>query len=333
MLKLSKTAFILINTILLTLLNLNLFLFIAKNLNDLFLTFMLVVCYFCIVFIILNLIFIKYFTKLFSILFITSATFSVYFMSSYGILIDSDMILNVMQTDTKEVSELFNTSLIFIGIACLAFCLFVLKIEIKSDSTFKRFLSSCVALILALAVFLPFTKAYIPFFRNYKIIRMYNTPFYQFYSIYRYYQQFVAPPPQLKTISNDATLQNTDKSLLVLVVGETARAKNYSLGTYPQNDTNFYTKEKDVVFFDNFFSCGTSTAISLPCMFSLSKRADFKTTEHQENALDVLQKVGVSVSWYDNNSGGCKGVCERIADTKTYPNPLMNPCLNLLKTS
>lgn len=172
MLKLSKTAFILINTILLTLLNLNLFLFFAKNLNDLFLTFMLVVCYFCIVFTLLNLIFIKYFTKLFSILFITSATFSVYFMSSYGILIDSDMILNVMQTDAKEALELFNTSLIFIGIACLAFCLFVLKIEIKSNSTFKRFLSSCVALILALAVFLPFTKAYIPFFRNYKIIKL-----------------------------------------------------------------------------------------------------------------------------------------------------------------
>lgn len=172
-----------------------------------------------------------------------------------------------------------------------------------------------------------------PFFRNYNIVRIYNTPFYQFYVIYRYYQKFVKEKPDIQHISNDATLQNTDKSLLVLVVGETARAKNYSLGNYTHNDTNFYTKEKNVVFFDNFFSCGTSTAISLPCMFSLSKRANFKTTEYQENTLDILQKVGISVSWYDNNSGGCKGVCERIADTKTYPNPLMNPCLNLLKTS
>lgn len=304
MLKLSKTAFILINTILLTLLNLNLFLFIAKNLNDLFLTFMLVVCYFCIVFIILNLIFIKYFTKLFSILFVTSAAFSVYFMSSYGILIDSDMILNVMQTDTKEASELFNTSLIFVGIACAVFFFFVIKVEIVNDSLLKRVLSPCIALVLALIIFLPLTKTYIPFFRNYNVVRMYNTPFYQFYAVYRYYQRFVKEKPNFQHIANDATLQNTDKSLLVLVVGETARAKNYSLGTYTQNDTNFYTKEENAIFFDNFSSCGTSTAISLPCMFSLSKKENFKTTEYQENALDVLQKVGVSVSWYDNNSGG-----------------------------
>lgn len=70
-------------------------------------------------------------------------------------------------------------------------------------------------------------------------------------------------------------------------------------------------------------------------MFSLSKRADFKTTEHQENALDILQKVGVSVSWYDNNSGGCKGVCERIADTKILSKPfdesLLEPFKNKLE--
>lgn len=335
MLKLSKTAFILINTILLTLLNLNLFLFIAKNLNDLFLTFMLVVCYFCIVFIILNLIFIKYFTKLFSILFVTSAAFSVYFMSSYGILIDSDMILNVMQTDTKEASELFNTSLIFVGIACAVFFFFVIKVEIVNDSLLKRVLSPCIALVLALIIFLPLTKTYIPFFRNYNVVRMYNTPFYQFYAVYRYYQRFVKEKPNFQHIANDATLQNTDKSLLVLVVGETARAKNYSLGTYTQNDTNFYTKEENAIFFDNFSSCGTSTAISLPCMFSLSKKENFKTTEYQENALDVLQKAGVSVSWYGNNSGGCKGVCERIADTKILSKPfdesLLEPFKNKLE--
>lgn len=332
MLKISKTLFIFLNALFLTLLNTSAFIFVAKHLESTFLAFALALCYFCLLYILLNICFIKFLTKFLSILFVVSAAFSVYFMSSYGILIDSDMILNVMQTDTKEASELFNASLIFVGIACAVFAYFVFKVKIKKDSISKRILSSCIALVLALAVFLPLTKTYVPFFRNYNIVRMYNTPFYQFYAVYRYYQRFVKEQPDFQNIANDATLQNTQKKLLVLVVGETARAENYSLGTYTNNNTNFYTKQTNAVFFDNFFSCGTSTAISLPCMFSLSKKNDFKTTEYQENVLDVLQKAGVSVSWYGNNSGGCKGVCDRISDTKMLKLPFDESLLEPFKT-
>lgn len=329
MLKLSKTTFILLNAILLTLLNINAFIFVGKYLDSTSLAFALGVCYFCLLYVLLNILFVKYLTKILSILFVISAAFSVYFMASYGILIDSDMILNAMETDTREVSELLNFSLITLGVVSIIFCFLVIKVKIQKDSYLKRLLGCGIALVVAVAIFLPLTKTYIPFFRNYNIVRMYNTPFYQFYAIYRYYQRFVAKLPELQTIANDASLENQHQSLLVLVVGETARAKNYSLGSYTTNDTNFYTKKDGVVFFEDFSSCGTSTAISLPCMFSLSKRSDFSTTQHQENVLDVLQKVGVNVSWYGNNYGGCKGVCARIQDTQILSEPydasLLNP--------
>ncbi|EKK7388360.1 phosphoethanolamine--lipid A transferase, partial [Campylobacter jejuni] len=161
---------------------------------------------------------------------------------------------------------------------------------------------------------IPLSKTFLPFFRNYNEIRMYNTPFYQIYSVYRYYVRFVKTKPEFKTIANDAYRENNHtKKLLVLVVGETARAANYSLGGYTKNDTNFYTKKDNVVFFDNFSSCGTATAVSLPCMFSISKRENYSSSEFQENAMDVLYKTGVDAAWFDNNSGGCKGVCDRLA--------------------
>ena len=145
MLKLSKITFILINTILLTLLNTGAFVFVAKHLESAFLAFALAMCYFCLIFVLLNIIFIKYFTKFISILFITSATFSVYFMSSYGILIDSDMILNVIQTDAKEASKIFNIYLILIGFSCIVFAYFVFKVEIKKD--FKLLYCHCLSII------------------------------------------------------------------------------------------------------------------------------------------------------------------------------------------
>lgn len=54
-----------------------------------------------------------------------------------------------------------------------------------------------------------------------------------------------------------------------MVVGETARAENYSLGGYSKNDTN-----------------------SLPCMFSFSKRSEYSSSEYQQNVLDVLSEGG-----------------------------------------
>lgn len=162
---------------------------------------------------------------------------------------------------------------------------------------------------------MPLSKTFIPFFRTYNEIRMYNVPFYPIYAVYRYCVRFVKVKPEFKTIANDAYRENNHtKKLLVLVVGETARAANYSLGGYAKNDTNFYTKKDNVVFFDNFSSCGTATAVSLPCMFSLSKRQNYSSSEYQENVMDILQKTGVKASWIDNNSGGCKGVCDRLSD-------------------
>ncbi|ECC2780620.1 sulfatase-like hydrolase/transferase, partial [Campylobacter coli] len=240
----------------------------------------------------------------------------------YGVLIDSDMIQNVMQTDIKEVKDLLSWRLVLLAIVVLLFCVFILRIRIENNTEqgfFKkirvRVLSALLGCSIFLIAFVPLSKTFIPFFRTYNEIRMYNVPFYPIYAVYRYCVRFVKVKPEFKTIANDAYRENNHtKKLLVLVVGETARAANYSLGGYAKNDTNFYTKKDNVVFFDNFSSCGTATAVSLPCMFSLSKRQNYSSSEYQENVMDILQKTGVKASWIDNNSGGCKGVCDRLSD-------------------
>lgn len=209
-----------------------------------------------------------------------------------------------------------------LAIVVLLFCVFILRIRIENNTEqgfFKkirvRVLSALLGCSIFLIAFVPLSKTFIPFFRTYNEIRMYNVPFYPIYAVYRYCVRFVKVKPEFKTIANDAYRENNHtKKLLVLVVGETARAANYSLGGYAKNDTNFYTKKDNVVFFDNFSSCGTATAVSLPCMLSLSKRQNYSSSEYQENVMDILQKTGVKASWIDNNSGGCKGVCDRLSD-------------------
>ncbi|HDZ5148606.1 TPA: phosphoethanolamine transferase [Campylobacter jejuni] len=338
MFRLTWFWFVFLNSLMITILNFNLFEFVyEKNTQNWFITSVFVLAYFALVHVVCSLLFVKFFTKFFSILFILSSSLSVYFISFYGVLIDSNMIQNVVQTDIKEVKDLLNLKLIlFTGLALLLI-FYVVKVKIDYYGSFKshikiKIINIVSGLIVVCAVLIPLSKTFIPFFRNYSEIRMYNTPFYQIYAVYRYYVRFVKAKSEFKIIANDAYKENNHtKKLLVLVVGETARAVNYSLGGYTKNDTNFYTKKDNVVFFNNFSSCGTATAVSLPCMFSISKRKNYSDSEFQENVMDILYKTGVDAAWFDNNSGGCKGVCDRLAYKQKLSSGLDENLLPLLK--
>jgi lipid A ethanolaminephosphotransferase len=102
----------------------------------------------------------------------------------------------------------------------------------------------------------------------------------------------------------------TPPRVLVLVVGETARAANFSLLGYAR-PTNPELASLGVTAFSDVTSCGTSTEVSVPCMFSPYGRAAYD--EHRirssETLLDVLVRAGYRVRWIDNQSG-CKGVCK-----------------------
>ena len=72
------------------------------------------------------------------------------------------------------------------------------------------------------------------------------------------------------------------------------------------------SRAQDVASFRNAWSCGTSTAASVPCMFSHlgRERFDGRTSEY-ENLLDVLQHAGLAVLWIDNQPAAraCATAC------------------------
>jgi lipid A ethanolaminephosphotransferase len=123
-------------------------------------------------------------------------------------------------------------------------------------------------------------------------------------------------------VGEDARRQRaaSGKPLLVLlVVGETARAANFSLGGYARS-TNPLLQQRDIYYFNNVQSCGTSTAVSVPCMFSDLPRAEFKVSvaDRRDTVLDILQRAGLQVNWIDNQSG-CKKVCARVPHEAAEP--------------
>ena len=263
-------------------------------------------------------------------LFLTSAAFGAYFMLSYRVVIDSSMMVNVLQTDLKESLELFSWRLV-VAVLFLAVLPIVViwKRQVKQltllqiiVSNVKLFLASCV--VAAVAVF-PIYQDFASSMRNHIQLRYLINPLNSFYGL----AQLAIQPLQntsgtLQAIGADAKLgkmyTNQPKiPILVLVLGETARSTNFGINGYDRDTTPLLKKLKEnadqsgeLTTQTNAWSCGTSTATSLPCMFShLGKSAYENKTADYENLIDVLDKAGLAVIWLENQSG-CKGICDRV---------------------
>jgi len=117
---------------------------------------------------------------------------------------------------------------------------------------------------------------------------------------------------------------DTDRELIILVVGEAVRADKFSLNGYAK-ETNPLLAKEDVISFTEFYSSGTSTAVAVPCMFSVFGRSGYSRQKalETENLLDVLKRAGVSVLWRENNSSS-KGVADRVL-FEDYRSPKTNP--------
>ena len=265
----------------------------------------------------------KYLQKPLAVAIILSASMAAYFMNAYGIVFDKTMIQNTLETDSNEILDIFSSNL-FIHIVLLGALPAVLIINTNiiyrplfTECKLRALiaLTSILVVVINLAVFY---KDYSATFRNHREIRHLIVPSSYLYYSSRYlagaYEQRGG---QLQKIAQDASLnplwEKPAKQLVtIIVVGETARAMNFSLNGYPR-ETNPELAKAAIVNFSNVSSCGTSTAVSLPCIFSSMGRDTFASgrAKNSENLLDILQNVGFEVLWRDNNSG-CKSVCERI---------------------
>jgi len=111
----------------------------------------------------------------------------------------------------------------------------------------------------------------------------------------------------------DDTKDKKLPKLFVLVVGETARAESFSLNGYAKETNPELSKQENLINYSQVSSCGTATAVSVPCMFSGMPRKEYneRLASHREGLLDIAQRAGYKVTWIDNNSG-CKGTCDRV---------------------
>jgi lipid A ethanolaminephosphotransferase len=271
--------------------------------------------------ILLNLVRSKYTTKPLLIVILFFAASAAYVMDSYGSVVDETMLLNVFQTDLNETFDLLSLRLfVYLIFMWLVPSIIIYKIKIEYFPLKKEIISrskTMIASVLLIIIMLfSFGKNYASFFREQKTLRYYTNPTYYIYSTGKYFSRFyVNAKKSMSSLGLNAKVERNGnhRQLIIFVVGETARRDHFSLNGY-HKETNPYLARENVTSFTNMTSCGTSTAISVPCLFSNFGRDNFNSEKGAttENLLDVLVHTKkVSVLWRDNNSDS-KGVALRV---------------------
>lgn len=243
---------------------------------------------------------------------------AVYYMDQYTVFLDPDMIRSVLHTDAKESRELLTQGLL---LSLLVYALVPgtmvwwvrLHRHTWTQTLLRRSLAMVVSLLVTAGAILFSFQDISTLMRNHREIRHLITPGNYLASLARVMLSDtgeVGLPRLTVGVDATATPRSAGKPrVLVVVVGETVRAANWGLNGYTRQTTPQLSR-LDVVNFSDVTACGSSTEVSLPCMFSSHGRRNYdkQWIKRSESLLHVLDRAGIATRWRDNQSG-CKGVC------------------------
>jgi lipid A ethanolaminephosphotransferase len=242
-----------------------------------------------------------------------------YYTYFLGTLFDKTMFANILGTHPSETLELIGWRMVLwiivIGVLPAAA---LLTVQMKPENSWLGETGHSAALLLlplviAGAAVMPQYQSFVSAARNKTITFHTLAPLNLVASAITHVVSQRAGNVVREAIGTDAQVRYdlTKPRLVLLMLGETARAQNQGINGYSRN-TNERMIAEHVINFPFTESCGTATAMSVPCMFSGFTRQEFSLSKaaSRETLIDTIKRANVNVLWRDND-GGCKGVCER----------------------
>lgn len=278
----------------------------------------------------------KYILKTSFILLFLTGSITFYATNYLGVLFDTTMIQNIFETNVSEAKSYFSLSainyFIFLGVIP---SIILFKIKIYYPKFFISWLQRILVIIVSLTICGTIVLSYYQQFsfigrQNNHVTNLLIPSSYVIATVKYVKSTYFTPPlPYVHQGLNAKVESTTNKpKLIFLVLGETARANNFSVYGY-ERDTNVHTQKKQTFNFKNVSSCGTATAHSIPCMFTDLTRTEYsdKLAKNRDSVMDVLNRAGIDTVWIDND-GGCKGQCDRIKNITIKPDQHKQYCQN-----
>lgn len=222
---------------------------------------------------------------------------ALYFVNTYSVILDRNMMGNVYNTNFEESSSFFSIGfimyLLFLGIVP---SVFVYKTEVIYVN-FKKFITRVVVtLLLVLGLVYANATNWLWIDKNSTKLGALTMPWSYVVNSFRYFHK-INKENQKQILLPNATIKNDEKSVVVLVIGESARSQNFSLYGY-QKDTNPLLSKIPNVKHYNAESCATYTTAGVKCILEHQY-----TDELYEILPNYLYRNNVEVIWRTSNWG------------------------------
>lgn len=238
--------------------------------------------------------------KVLCVLFAVGNAVALYFIVQYGVIIDATMMGNVLSTRFSEATELAHPKLLgFVVFLGLVPAFFLTRVRIKPSSRIRRGMFVVASLVLGLMWMYGNAPSWLWIDKNAKQFGGLILPWSYVINPIRHYSQ-EAERNRVAELLPNLTTTDPRPVIVVLVIGESARAQNFSLYGYGR-DTNPLLAQRGVAAYPGAQSCSTYTTASLRCM--LSHRGGNALGRNDEPLPSYLHRHGIEVIWRTNNFG------------------------------
>ena len=258
----------------------------------------------------------KFVGKPLLIVFFILNSIAVYFVNTYSIIVDESMIGNVFNSNYEESASYFSLKFIlYVLLLGVVPCIYIFRVKIIKDSLKKFLISISLTLFFILTVAFVNSSNWLWIDKNSKKLGglampwsyAVNTWLYNYHNYKKNEKEILLP---------NATIKDDKKSVMVLVIGESSRSKNYSLYGYSKN-TNPLLSNTPHLFHFNANSSATYTTAGVKSILDY-----INTNELYEILPNYLYRNNVDVIWKSTNWG------EPPVHIKNYQNKndLMQDC-------
>jgi lipid A ethanolaminephosphotransferase len=235
--------------------------------------------------------------KILLIIFFIINSIATYFVNTYGVIIDESMIGNVLNTKYSEASSFFSIKfifyLVFMGIIP---SIFIYKTKIIKDSWKRFFATISLALLFIAAVAYINSSNWLWIDKNSKVLGGLAMPWSYSVNLSLFYIH-ENKKNEKEILLPNATIADSEKSVVVLVIGESARSQNFSLYGYQKNTNPLLSKIPNVSHF-NATSLATYTTAGVKAILEHKETGDL-----YEILPNYLHRNEVDVIWRTTNWG------------------------------
>ena len=244
---------------------------------------------------------------------------AVYFINTYGVILDRTMMGNVLTTNYEESSSFFSFGLVlYVVLLGVLPSFFLIKYNITRP-TVKRFVVyTVVSLLLLICIVFANAPNWLWIDKNSKTLGGLVMPWSFVVNTSRYYSH-LHKKNEKQILLPDATIKDTEKSVVVLVLGESARSSNFSLYGYEKN-TNPLLSQIEGVHHFKAESCATYTTAGLTCILEHKE-----TSTLYEILPNYLFRNDVEVIWKTTNWGQPTVTIENFQDKTALRNDCEGP--------